>query len=96
MPVLIVAQLKFTDIEKYRRYQAAFPAVFAKFNGRAVAADENADVVEGAWPYDKIVILEFPTREDAARFQTSPEYTEIAKDRKAGADATVILAETIS
>ncbi|MCG8691152.1 MAG: DUF1330 domain-containing protein [Minwuiales bacterium] len=47
--------------------------------------------IGGIWPYDKIVILEFSTREDAARFRTSPEYTEIAKDRKAGADAKVIV-----
>ena len=52
--------------------------------------------IGGIWPYDKIVILEFPTREDAARFQTAPEYTEIAKDRKAGADATATVVETIS
>ena len=52
--------------------------------------------IGGTRPYDKIVILEFSAREDAARFQTAPEYTEIAKDRKAGADATVIVAERIS
>ena len=51
--------------------------------------------IGGIRPYDKIVILEFPAREDAARFRTAPEYTEIAKDRKAGAEATVIVAETI-
>ena len=32
MPVYTIAQLKFTDIDSYRRYQKTFPAVFAKFN----------------------------------------------------------------
>lgn len=52
--------------------------------------------IGGLWLYDKIVILEFPTREDAAYFQTALEYTGIAKDRKASANATVIVAKAIA
>lgn len=94
MPVFVIAQLKFTEIERYRAYQAAFPAVFRRFNGRHLVSDERATVLEGDWPYDKVVVLEFPTAEDAVAFQTSPEYAAIAVDRKAGADATVIVART--
>jgi uncharacterized protein (DUF1330 family) len=91
MPVYSIAQLKFTDIEAYRRYQAAFPAVFAKFNARVLVADEKPRVLEGDWPRDKIVILEFPDEAEALRFGASPEYQAIAKDRKAGADAVVLM-----
>ncbi|GEK67303.1 hypothetical protein PDE01_08230 [Paracoccus denitrificans] len=92
MSVFILAQLKFTDIERYRRYQAAFAEVFGKFNGRLVTAHEAVTVLEGDWPFDKIVVLEFPSWDEAIRFESSPEYAQIAVDRKAGANAVVILA----
>lgn len=91
MPVYTIAQLKFTDIEAYRRYQKAFPAVFAKFNAKVLVADESPRVLEGDWPRDKVVILSFLDEVEAARFSRSPEYQEIAKDRKAGADAVVLM-----
>lgn len=91
MTVYTVAQLKFTDLEAYRRYQAAFPAVFARFNARVLAADEAPRVLEGDWPRDKVVILAFPDEAEALRFSSSPEYAEIARDRKAGADAVVLM-----
>ena len=91
MTVYTIAQLKFTDIDAYRRYQKAFPAVFAKFKGTVVAADEHPRVLEGQWPRDKVVILGFPDEAEAQRFSMSPEYQAIAKDRKAGADAVILL-----
>jgi uncharacterized protein (DUF1330 family) len=91
MPVYTIAQLKFTDIDAYRRYQKAFPAVFAKFNAKVLIADESPRVIEGDWPRDKVVILAFPDEAEAMRFGASPEYAEISKDRKAGADAVVLM-----
>jgi uncharacterized protein (DUF1330 family) len=93
MTVYSIAQLKFTDIDAYRRYQKAFPAVFAKFNAKVLVADEAPVVLEGDWPRDKVVILAFPDEAEARRFGTSSEYLAIAKDRKAGADAVVIMAK---
>ena len=91
MTVYTIAQLKFTDIAAYRRYQKAFPAVFAKFDAKVLAADEAPRVLEGEWPCDKVVILAFPDEAEAQRFGQSPEYREIARDRIAGADAVVLL-----
>jgi uncharacterized protein (DUF1330 family) len=91
MPVYTIAQLKFTDIDAYRRYQKAFPAVFAKFNAKVLAADESPRVLEGDWQRDKVVILAFPDEAEAKRFANSTEYQEIAKDRKPGADGIVLM-----
>jgi uncharacterized protein (DUF1330 family) len=89
--IYTIAQLKFTDIAAYRRYQKAFPAVFAKFNAKVLVADEAPVVLEGDWPRDKVVILAFPDEAEAGRFAASTQYREIAKDRKAGADAVVLM-----
>ena len=93
MGVYIIAQLKFTNIERYRTYQREFPAIFSKFNGAAIVADEEPSEVEGQWPFDKLVILYFPNQGEALRFQKSPDYLRISEDRKAGAQATVLIAQ---
>lgn len=90
MSVYIIAQLKFTERARYDRYQSRFMGVFTKFKGRLLVADEQPVVLEGDWPRDKVVIMEFPDAEAAREFQESPEYGEIAVDRKAGADAVVL------
>jgi len=88
--VYIIAQLKFTARERYDRYQARFMGVFKNFKGKLLVADEHPVVLEGDWPRDKVVIMEFPDAEAAREFQESPEYREISVDRKAGADAVVL------
>lgn len=90
MSVYIVAQLKFTERERYDRYQSRFMGVFRKFRGKLLVADERPVVLEGDWPRDKVVIMEFPDAEAAREFHESPEYQTIAVDRKAGADTVVL------
>lgn len=93
--VLVVAALNFKDMERYRAYQAAFPAVFSKFNGRLLVADEDVRTVDGE-SVDKLVVMQFPSEAEADAFRYSPEYLEIAKDRDAGADVTCWLAKAFA
>ena len=91
MTVYAIAQLKMTDRTAYDRYQARSFDVFKKFNGRLLAADERPRVLEGAWPHDKLVMMSFPDEASFSAFSNSPEYQDISRDRKAGAEATVLL-----
>jgi uncharacterized protein (DUF1330 family) len=91
MSVYVVAQLKIHDRAAYDRYQAHFMDVFKRFNGRVLVSDENPSVEEGEWDREKIVLLSFADEAAFRAWAESPEYQEIAKDRKAGADAIVLL-----
>ena len=93
MTVYVIAQLRFTDRAAYDRYQARFWDVFRQFDGRLLVADEQPTVLEGRWDREKVVIMSFPDEAAARRFTEAPAYREIAKDRKAGADAVVLRAK---
>jgi uncharacterized protein (DUF1330 family) len=95
MMVYAIAQLSITDRATYNRYQSRFMSVMSRFKGRVLAADESPLVVEGAWDRDKVVLLSFPDEAAFREWAESPEYLEIAKDRKAGADAVVLLVKGI-
>ena len=94
--VYIIAQLSFRDRGAYNRYQASFMSVLRKFDGRLLAADEHPLVVEGIWDREKVVLLSFPDESAFRRFFEAPEYLEIAKDRKAGADTILLLVHGIT
>jgi len=91
MTVYAIAQLKMTDRAAYDRYQARFFDVFRKYDGRLLTADEQPRVLEGAWPFDKLVMMSFPDEAAFLAFSNSPDYEDISRDRKAGAQATVLL-----
>ncbi len=59
MTVYALAPNFITNREVYDRFQATFMKVFAKFNGRLLAADAAPTVVEGEWDKEKIVLMSF-------------------------------------
>lgn len=95
MTVYAVAQLRFTDRAAYDRYQARFMEVFVGFAGRLLAADERPKVVEGGWPYEKLVLMSFPNEAAFRAWAESPAYRDISRDRLAGAEAVVVLAKGV-
>jgi uncharacterized protein (DUF1330 family) len=91
--VYAIAQLRFTDRAAYDRYQAGFMEVFRRHPGTLLAADESPKVMEGQWDREKVVLMSFPDEAAFRAFVESPEYEDIAKDRRAGADTVVLLVQ---
>jgi uncharacterized protein (DUF1330 family) len=96
MNVYILVQLRFKDISAYQRYRAAFPAVFAQFNGRVLVADDAPVPLSGVLGWDKVVVMEFPDEREALRFIHSPPYREISVDFERGAEASFTLLKGVA
>lgn len=93
MPVYIIARMKIHDREGYDRYEEGFGPVFEKFNGTMLSVDENPTVLQGEWHHTRSVLIEFPDKQSAYAWMTSPEYQEIAKHRLAASEGESILVE---
>ncbi|AGZ52960.1 DUF1330 domain-containing protein [Mycobacterium kansasii] len=93
MTVYGIAQLRITDRAAYDRYQARFMEVFRRHPGTLLAADESPKLIEGQWNHQKVVLMSFPDEAAFRGWAQSPEYQEISKDRLAGADTVVLLAQ---
>lgn len=91
MTVYVIAQLKFTNGDRYRKYQARFFDVFKDSGGKLLAADEKPVVLDGEWTCDKVVVMSFTGEQQARSFLDSPGYKEISIDRIAGADTVSLL-----
>lgn len=93
MTVYAIAQLRFTDRTAYDRYQARFLEVFTRYSGTLLAAEESPQILEGESDREKVVLMSFPDESSFRAWADSPEYQEISKDRRAGADSLVMLIE---
>ena len=96
MSVYAIAQISIHDRESYNKYQSRFLDVFKKYQGELLAADEKPQVLEGVWEREKIILMKFPDEQAFREWAFSPEYQEISKDRQAGSEGVVLLAEGIS
>jgi uncharacterized protein (DUF1330 family) len=94
--VYAIAQLRFIDRAAYDRYEARFIDVFGRHRGTLLAADESPEVIEGHWDRDKVVLMSFPDEAAFRLWSESPEYQEISKDRRVGADTVVLLAKGLA
>jgi uncharacterized protein (DUF1330 family) len=96
MSVYAIAQLWIHDPARYGRYVDRFMDVLKNYRGWVLVADEHPVVLEGAWDGSKIVVMSFPDEPSFRDWAESPEYLEIAQDRKAGAKAVIVLVKGIS
>jgi len=95
-PVYALGQLTIQDRARYLKYVRRFQEVLAQFGGRLLAADESPEVLEGAWERDKVILLAFESADSFWAWARSDAYQEIARDRLASTEGTVLLVHGIA
>jgi len=85
MPAYWVARSKINDAVEYKKYTDRVPAIIAKFGGKVLARGGRFQVLEGPEKFQRFVVIEFPSLEQAVACQRSPEYQEAAAFRRGGA-----------
>jgi uncharacterized protein (DUF1330 family) len=83
----IIANVRVTNPEQYAEYRRWSSAAFEAYNVEVLVRGGAAEVIEGDWTPDRLVVLRFPSTEAAKEFYDSPEY---GKARAARVDAAVM------
>ena len=92
MPAYLIARVDITDWERYREYMRHTPRVIQSFGGHFIARGGETITLEGPVEEDRVVVIEFPTFQQAKAFYESPEYKRIKKLRDgAGAAQFVVV-----
>ncbi len=95
MSVYLVCNVRVDDPETYSKYTARTPDIIHQYGGRFVVRGGDVEVVEGPAFTNRLVILEFPSREAARTFYASPEYQEVIGYRQAASEASFLLADSV-
>lgn len=93
MSCYFIARISVHDPETYKRYLAGTGELLDRWNATVLAVDEAITVLEGEWPASRTVVIEFPNRESANAWFSSPEYQAIARYRRASATGDAVLVE---
>ena len=90
MAAYIVARVDVRDWEAYREYMRHTPRVIQKFGGRFIARGGAMVTLEGPEETLRVVLIEFPSIEQAKAFYDSPEYARTRRLREGGGEAQFV------
>jgi uncharacterized protein (DUF1330 family) len=90
MPAYIIGRVDVTDWPRYREYMEATPGIIARFGGTFIARGGEVVTLEGSEEKDRVVIIEFPSLNQAKAFFHSEEYAEVRKLRAGAATAQFV------
>lgn len=94
-PAFYISEFELTDAEGIRPYSAAVESTFAPFGGRYVVRGGNVASLEGE-PTRRIVMIAFPSMEQAQAWYDSPKYREIMPIRHGSARSRVFIVEGVA
>jgi len=92
MSYYIVANIKIEDTEEYAKYQEGFLEVFEQYKGEVLVVSDEPQIVEGDWPYTRVVVLRFPSQEEALAWYSSPGYQAIMTHRVNASTGAIVSA----
>lgn len=93
MAAYFVGLGRIDDPERFGKYLEAVPATVMNFGGEVLAVDDPAEVLEGDASFPRVVLLRFPSKEDARAWKNSPEYQAIVEHRLASSEHVLYLVD---
>ena len=93
MKAHLVLDLTVNDFGGFRKYIAEIPTFIAKHSGKCIVQGVQPTTIEGDWKPERIVIIEFPERENADAFLSDPEIQDLFKVRHATTTSKLVLAD---
>ena len=80
-----VARSKINDPVEYKKYSDRVPAIIQRYGGKVLARGGRFKILEGPQKFQRFVVIEFPSLEQAVACHDSAEYQEASAFRKSGA-----------
>jgi uncharacterized protein (DUF1330 family) len=81
----VVVDVEVQDPEAYQEYTRQVPDTLQPYGGKFIVRGGNAQTLEGAWNPKRVVILEFPTAQQAKGWHASAAYQAILPIRQRNA-----------
>jgi uncharacterized protein (DUF1330 family) len=93
MPAYLIAEVDVADTAAYEEYKKITPGAIAAYGGRFIVRGGSVETKEGGWKPSRLVVVEFPSMEQAKKFYDSPEYAPALAIRLKAANSRLILAD---
>jgi len=95
MAAYIIVDVDVRDPETYAEYIKLVPPTISSFGGKFLVRGGKAANLEGEWQPKRVVVLEFPTLDNANRWWASEEYREPKALRQSASVANIIVVDGV-
>jgi uncharacterized protein (DUF1330 family) len=95
MRAYVIVDLEVTDPGVFAEYREQVPATVAKYGGKFIVRGGNFEVLEGSWHPKRVVMLEFPSMEQAKKWYDSEDYRGPKAVRFKSSRANLVLVEGV-
>ena len=95
MPAYLINDMEVLDPQGLDEYKKLSPATVAQYGGKFLARGGEMKQLEGEWQPERLVILEFPSIEQAQVWINSPEYAAPRAIRQKAARSNIVVVEGI-
>ena len=92
----LVVDAKSTDPERMIEYRRLSSIAVDRFGGRFLVRGGPYEVLEGNWQPQRLVVIEFDSKEKAKAFYDSPEYVAARQARAGVSSFDMVLVEGYS
>jgi len=93
MNAYLIIDLTIHDYNAFSEYIEKIPTHIKKHSGRYIVQGEVPTVVEGNWNPERVIVIEFPSRERANAFLHDPEAESLFALRHETTTSKVILVD---
>jgi uncharacterized protein (DUF1330 family) len=91
----VIVEVNVTDPQLFAEYAKDVPASIAAYGGKYLVRGGATETKEGGWAPKRVVLLEFPSIDQARKWYDSPEYKPLLAMRLKAASAKLILVEGV-
>ncbi len=95
MAAYVIADVEITDPVQYAAYIRIVPPTIARYGGRFLVRGGRTEALEGSWSPRRVVVLEFPTFEQARDWWASEEYSTPKALRQGASNGNLILVDGV-
>jgi uncharacterized protein (DUF1330 family) len=95
MAAYLIGQIEITDPEAYDDYRRQVAPTMEGRGAKILVRGGDMNRLEGDWPYDRVVVLEFPSMEAARAWYDSAEYAGPKALRQGASRGNMILVEGV-
>ena len=90
----VLVDTKISNSENYEIYKSKAKPIAEKFGGKYLTRGGNMDIVQkDLWSPTRLVLVEFPSIDNARAFHDSKDYADVKKIRLENAESTLVILE---
>ena len=95
MTAYLIADVQVKDPQAYEEYRRHVAATVAEHGGRFIVRGGALEVLEGDWPTQRLVVIEFPSMQALKNWYGSPEYEPLIKLRQSASTGRLVAVEGV-